>query len=504
VLFPSDPTARVEVWLGEHSLGRARLCLPRPDVLDATDIQLGATSGFDLTTDLSNWPGANGETTLKVVATSVTGERFELRPVPVTVAPKAIKLGSRISASARLPRTADRDGPSVLVWTHQLDLGGAQLYLLDLLSELLKGGAANPTVVSAIDGPVRARFEELGIPVRISEPAPVHDAKAYARRIEELTLWAGDRDFDAVLINTATTLALPGADVAVGLELPAIWVIHESLEPSLIWAYLDPEVRRRSEKALNHAAMVVFEAEATRCLYEAKISPGCSVTLPYGLELAPIDEKRADFNRAAARRAADIPKKAEVILCVGTVEPRKAQLPLAQAFDLIADRHPRARLVFVGGSDNLDSRLLSEYIDACNSADRIDLIPISPHVQQWYGIADLLVCASDIESLPRTVLEAMAWETPVLATSVFGLPELIDDGETGWLCEPRDVGALAAGLDRALSTSAKERGAIGGAARALVERRHSLDSYARDVARLLHEAIENPPGGIPGTRVADR
>ena len=71
------------------------------------------------------------------------------------------------------------------------------------------------------------------------------------------------------------------------------------------------------------------------------------------------------------------------------------------------------------------------------------LIPITPDVDPWYGMADILVCASDIESLPRTVLEAMAWETPVLATSVFGLPELIDDGETGWLCEPRDMLALA-------------------------------------------------------------
>ena len=51
-------------------------------------------------------------------------------------------------------------------------------------------------------------------------------------------------------------------------------------------------------------------------------------------------------------------------------------------------------------------------------------------------MSDLLVCASDVESLPRTVLEAMAWELPVLATAVYGLPELIEDGETGWLCRP--------------------------------------------------------------------
>ena len=75
-------------------------------------------------------------------------------------------------------------------------------------------------------------------------------------------------------------------------------------------------------------------------------------------------------------------------------------------------------------------------------------------------MSDLLVCASDVESLPRTVLEAMAWELPVLATAVYGLPELIDDGETGWLCAPRDVDALADGLRRALAT--EPRAAPGG------------------------------------------
>ena len=116
------------------------------------------------------------------------------------------------------------------------------------------------------------------------------------------------------------------------------------------------------------------------------------------------------------------------------------------------------------------------------------LIPITPDVQAWYGIADVLVCASDIESLPRTVLEAMAWETPVLATSVFGLPELIDDGETGWLCEPRDVGALADALDRVLRVPSAERSRVARNARALVERRHSLPNYAAQVSGLLGDA----------------
>ena len=117
---------------------------------------------------------------------------------------------------------------------------------------------------------------------------------------------------------------------------------------------------------------------------------------------------------------------------------------------------------------------------------------MTPDVQPWFGIADMLICPSDIESMPRTVLEAMAWETPVLATGIFGLPELIEDGESGWLCEPRDLAALVAALDRALSSSPEERRRVGRAGRALVESRHSLEDYGRQVADLL-EAIAGGP-----------
>jgi glycosyltransferase involved in cell wall biosynthesis len=89
----------------------------------------------------------------------------------------------------------------------------------------------------------------------------------------------------------------------------------------------------------------------------------------------------------------------------------------------------------------------------------------------------------------------MAFETPVLATSVFGLPELIEDGETGWLCEPRDMLALASALDRALDSSPQERQRIGRAARELVVRRHDLETYGHQVARLLGEVAN---GKLPG------
>ena len=488
-MFPSGPAARVEMQLGERSLGRARLGLARPDIERLTATPSGAVSGFELSVDLAGYSGPDEASDLRAVATGVAGERLELGPVRVRLAAAG---RPELPPIDRPRRKQPGDGKRrVLVFTHQLDAGGAQTFLVQLVRGLLDRGAIEPTVVSALNGPLRKDFERLGVTVHSGMGSPIDDLDSHLDRVEELTAWTESvGDFDAVLVNTASPLASPGAEVAERLGIPAIWAIHESFSPAVLWADLDPGVRALSERALANAAFAVFEAEATQRLYEPAVGAARCLTRPYGLDIEPIDAERASFDRERARREAGIPGDAEVVLCVGTIEPRKAQVSLAQAFDLVAERHPRTHLVFLGARENQNSRLLAEWAGSLRAAERIRLVPVTPDVGAWYGLSDLLVCASDIESLPRTVLEAMAWELPVLATSVFGLPELIADGETGWLCAERDVEALAAALDRVLSIPAAERAEVGHAGRARVERRHSLDEYCDEIVKLLDEASQ--------------
>lgn len=488
LFFPRAATARIEVFLGGRSLGLARIGAPRLDVAEVWDDR-HAAAGFEMHADLSNWDGGEGEHDLTVVATSVDGERHELEPVRV-------KVGTRPREADELPPPAERTAapasdrrPHVLVFTHQLTLGGAQLYLMDLLRELVRTEAASFTMVTSIDGPLRADVEALGIPVHVSSLASYDDLGYYTGRIEELAAWTQVRGADAALLNTATAWTVPGAEAAERLGLPVVWAIHESFPLSVLLADFLPEIRERAERALAEASTLVFEAEATKRLYEPVAGAERCTTLPYGLDLAPIDAHRAEFDGEAARREAEIPAEAELIACVGTVEPRKAQVMLAQAFDMVAGQHPDAWVAFVGGRDDANTEALQRYIDSSSYGERMRVIPVTPDVEAWYGMADLLVCASDIESLPRTVLEAMAWETPVLGTRVFGLPELITDGETGWLCEPRDLPALAAGLDRVLSLPKAERRRVGAAGRPLVAERHSLERYGQEIAALLEKAV---------------
>ena len=77
----------------------------------------------------------------------------------------------------------------------------------------------------------------------------------------------------------------------------------------------------------------------------------------------------------------------------------------------------------------------------------------------------------------------------MVATSIFGVPDVIEHGRTGWLCEPRDVSALADALDVALSSSRHERQAKAHASRAVVRERHDLERYADECEQILRGLV---------------
>ncbi|HVV89458.1 MAG TPA: glycosyltransferase family 4 protein [Solirubrobacterales bacterium] len=494
VAFDSgSPVSRVEAELDDVPIGRARIGLPRTDVDETKTLPMGLSSGFEHSVEIvAALPDGErvGAKELRVVATAIDGERFEFDPVPVFLRPVPTRPTELELDVPPPPRAPEPRGSAlrVLVFTHQLTLGGAQLYLLDLIGELRRRDV-EMTVVSLVDGPLHDELDSLGIPVHLTSIATMERLDAHVGRVAELTAWASGGDFDVVFVNTATSGASFGAEVAKALGLPAVWAIHESFSPLLLWADLRPAVRERTEVTLGQAAYAVFEADATRRIFEPLVESDRCLTIPYGVDLRPIERERAKLDISAARREAGFTDDEMIILCVGTVEPRKAQVQLAQAFGLVAGEHPGARLVFVGtrkGDPHTEE--LEDVVADSPVGSRIELIPVSPDVQTWYAIADVLACASDVESLPRTVLEAMLWETPVLATSVFGIPELIEDGVNGWLCEPRDLGALAEGLDRVMSTGESERRQLAVAARSLVEERHDLPRYADHVLDVLNRA----------------
>jgi glycosyltransferase involved in cell wall biosynthesis len=141
----------------------------------------------------------------------------------------------------------------------------------------------------------------------------------------------------------------------------------------------------------------------------------------------------ADSNFFDVRR---VPPSTPTFLCVANILPLKNQIGLIEALDLLAPRH-RFRLLFVGsafpGSDYaekfrrlVDQRPWCEYGGVANRNQ----------LKQLLGSATALILPSLEENCPMAILEAMAAGVPVLASSVGGIPEVVKDGETGFLFDP--------------------------------------------------------------------
>jgi glycosyltransferase involved in cell wall biosynthesis len=499
VVDPSVPIDRVEIAVTRRSPVSARLGLVRDDALEAMGVAHARLSGFEALVDLS---GLEGPTASLVVRAYPIGRE------PFVVAERELELENAMVASGphgsghpavlqeppaglgrRKARLAAGTELNLLVFAHDLKSGGAQMWLWELLERSGAGREFPCTVIALGPGRDGTRMASLGIHVHVTRPCPVWDVEAYEQAVAELEALACDGGHTAVLVNTFVSLI--GADVAGRLGLPYVWALHESYEPQMIMSALyspdsvDPLVEATALRALRQAPKAVFVAEATRRLFLDVIDPARAVVVPYGVDTRAIDATRLATSRAAARLLLGVAPDVTVLLCVGTTEQRKAQTMTAQAFARIADEFPDVLLVFVGALAGHYTEGLRQFVADCALADRCRIVPVLADPSMWYRASDVLVSASDVESLPRTLLEAMCFGLPVLATAVFGVPELITDGETGWLFEPRSLAAAEAALRRVLGTSLATRETVAAAGSALVHERYDSQGYVNALSAML-------------------
>ncbi len=510
-LFPPEPVVRVEIELDGEPAGRARIGLPRADHLlwqqSGSAQTTVSTFEFPVTGRLVH-PLAS-EVRVDAVAVRADGRRFVVpgwtveleapQPAPGDPEGRLAGLRERTAELVAAAQPPPHEGLKVLAFAHRLDLGGAQRYFFELLTRLAAAPGFACTVVCPDTGPYTAAIEALGIPVHLSPGLGPGDPEAYEGRLLELAAWAAPQGFDLVWANTFD--AYPGADLAARLGLPSVWSLHESFDLAHWWAAMygteaaHPYARMRAEESLRGAGALVFAADATRRQYEPHADPERMHTFPYGMELEAIDRYRDEVDPAAARERLGLPQDATVVLCLGTLEPRKGQAVLAQAFGAIAARHPDAILAIVGDLGGEYSTGLHAYLDRAGLGDQVRVEPLATDPYAWHVAADVFALASDIESSPIVVLEAMAFGTPVVATAVFGVPELIEDGTHGYLCEASDIDSLGTALERALDDPARDE--VGRAGEHRVRERHDPDRYAERMSALMAGLVE---GGAPAPR----
>jgi glycosyltransferase involved in cell wall biosynthesis len=183
------------------------------------------------------------------------------------------------------------------------------------------------------------------------------------------------------------------------------------------------------------------------------VSPARIHTVHYGLDPASIQAPPGA--RAQLRAALNLPDDVPIMGSVCRLIEQKGLIYGLQGFAQIADQFSNAHYVIAG--DGLLRAELEAAAQSLNLAGRVHFLGWRSDAHTIFAALDLLLAPSLWEGFGLVFLEAMALGVPILSTCVSAIPEVVIDGETGWLVPPRDPGAIAAALREALSDPARLR-----------------------------------------------
>lgn len=341
-------------------------------------------------------------------------------------------------------------------------IGGAETYFLDLCAWLAKRGH-RVIIVTKRDCRLRQeadKLKPLGVEVHGWYTRGKFDLRTLVRLVRLL------KREEAGVINThLTTASWLGA-----------WAGRLTGVPSVAW------IHGRDKKTwFQFAERLIAVAKSVReFLVEQGVPENKIELLYYGVDLrrfSPPNEQE----RAEAKRAFSLAPDVSAIAVVASLIERKGHRFLLEAVAQLA--HP-PQLLFAGeGPLEADLRAQSQ---ALGLEDRVRFLGFQSDIGRVLAAADIVCLPSLKEGLPISIMEAQAYALPIVAARTAGIPEVVHEGETGFLCEPGDMSSLRAALERAAENPDKLR-QIGKNGRELIASHFEREACLHRVEEFLLE-----------------
>jgi glycosyltransferase involved in cell wall biosynthesis len=326
-----------------------------------------------------------------------------------------------------------------------------------------------------------------GLPVDYVE---LRERHSFDRRIwTALRALVRERQIDIVHAHEYKTdflaLLLSKFEPVIPLSTVHGWTGHSSREA---WLYypLDKWLLSR------YPRLVAVSNDVRRELIAHGARPDRVTTVLNGIDYRAFHRDRS--REATIRSGLRLSREDEVIGAVGRLEPQKRFDILIRAVGELRQSRPRVKLLIAGDGSLKES--LAAQIAAAQLESSCALLGHRTDVADLHHAFDVFAQASDYEGTPNSVLEAMAFETPVVATDAGGTSDILRDGVDGVIVPSGNVTALATGIAAALSdpTRARERAR---SARHQVETVLSFDARMTSVETIYTELFE--ARGLPDT-----
>ena len=243
-------------------------------------------------------------------------------------------------------------------------------------------------------------------------------------------------DFDVIDAHYYYPDGVAAAILGRLLNKPVV-ITARGTDINLIPQYARP--RRMIRWAAKSAAKSITVCAALRTsMIDLGISAERIVALRNGVDL----ERFSPPDRAAQRKALGL--NGFTLLSVGYLIPRKAHHLIIEALPLMPD----TRLLIAG--EGPERERLTKLARELGVADRVTMLGARPQTElrNYYGAVDALVLASSREGWANVLLEAMACGTPVVASNVWGTPEVVALPAAGVLMEERTARGVAQAVER--------------------------------------------------------
>ena len=359
------------------------------------------------------------------------------------------------------------------------EIGGAERELLVMLDRLPQYGY-RPVVVCPGGGPLVTELTRRGIETRHAPMPAWRKLFAYPQRP------AARQGLCDVIAAVRPAL----------LHVNDIWWVPqtlravEGLSPVPIVAHvrqeIEPPKARRYE--LDHADLVLpVSRQIQRSLEAGGVRPERLRTLYSGLDMARVKDDEDGLN---ARRRFGIPAAAWVLGTVANLFVRKGYEVMLCALPRIVQAYPQAHYLIVGTGDADYEARLKVMVKESGLEHRVHFAGFQESVDPCLAAMDLYVHPALMEGFGIAVLEAMAMGKPVVTTTTGGLPEVVQEGETGLLVPPGDADALAKAVIALAQDPARCR-QLGEAGRARVATQFTVEAMMNNLMAAYGSLTEN-------------
>jgi L-malate glycosyltransferase len=339
----------------------------------------------------------------------------------------------------------------ILYVNHTANVSGAERVLLDMLKGLDRN-RYEPILLCPSEGRLQAEVRSVDVPCRrlpavtarfsLRPDRLIRAATSMCNAVFALRMQINDLKPDLVHANTIRSGILATVATA-GTGVPVVWHVHDILPNHPLSTFI------RLIAHLSARTQVVAVSHATARAFCGAIDlQGRVRTIHNGVDLDKFPLKSA--RATAFREQFGIPKNAFLVSAVGQICERKGLRELVDAFQRICKSAPQMHLAIVGTvvfkHEERYFQALREMANRSSSADRIHFTGELSNVPEVLQASDLLVLNSWQEPFGLVLVEAMSSGTPVLASRVGGIPEIVTDEVNGWLVDKGDSVELASKL----------------------------------------------------------